>query len=114
MWVWGVWKGGETFRDETNERSEATQNAFFVFVSPAGAPPFPMSFISSAAGPDRGGGRASTTTTITAAPSFRALVMGSGPAAMGLADVRARATELRRTLDELAQVLAFRPEALTW
>ena len=71
-----------------------------------------MSVVSSAAGPDRGGGRASTATA--AAPSFRALVMGGGPAAMGLADVRARATELRRTLDELAQVLAFRPEALTW
>ena len=49
-----------------------------------------------------------------AAGAFRALVMGSGPGAMGLADVRARAAEVRRTLDELAQVLAFRPEALTW
>jgi hypothetical protein len=72
-----------------------------------------MSVVSSAAGPDRGG-RAAAAAAAGAAPSFRALVLGSGPAAMGLADVRARAAELRRTLDELAQVLAFRPEGLTW
>lgn len=33
---------------------------------------------------------------------------------MGLSDLRSRARELRRTLDELARVLASRPEALLW
>ena len=40
--------------------------------------------------------------------------MGSAPGQMGLSDLRARAAELRRTLDELARVLASRPEALSW
>lgn len=46
--------------------------------------------------------------------AFRSLVMGSAPGQMGLSDLRARAAELRRTLDELARVLASRPEALSW
>ena len=40
--------------------------------------------------------------------------MGSAPGQMGLSELRARASELRRTLDELARVLASRPEALLW
>ena len=40
--------------------------------------------------------------------------MGSAPGQMGLSELRSRAAELRRTLDELARVLALRPEALLW
>ena len=40
--------------------------------------------------------------------------MGSAPGQMGLGELRSRAAELRRTLDELARVLASRPEALLW
>ena len=40
--------------------------------------------------------------------------MGSAPGEMGLADAGGRAGELRRSLDELATVLAHRPDALTW
>jgi len=46
--------------------------------------------------------------------SFTRLVMGSAPGEMGLADAGGRAGELRRSLDELATVLAHRPDALTW
>jgi len=46
--------------------------------------------------------------------SFRGLVLGGAPGEMGLGDLRARAADLRRTLDDVARALAYRPDALTW
>jgi hypothetical protein len=48
------------------------------------------------------------------AAAFTRLLTGSAPGEMGLADTAARAAELRRSLEELATVLAHRPDALTW
>eukprot|EP00887_Chlorella_sp_A99_P004670 scaffold4.g4670.t1 len=43
-----------------------------------------------------------------------ALLMGRAPGEMNLAQLRARAEDLRRTLDQLIHLLQFAPERLSW